>query len=109
MTTLAALFLVAHGLVHLAVWLPSPAADAPFDPGRSWLLGDARPAARTLASVACAALVLSGALILPGAGAGAALAVAGAAISLALVLLTFNPWLMGAVAIDVAIVLVALA
>ena len=92
MTTLAGIFLIAHGLVHLAVWLPPSAADAPFDPGRSWLLGDARPAARTLAFVACAGLVISGALVLSGAGAGAAFAVVGSAISLALVLLTFSPW-----------------
>lgn len=35
-------FLVAHGLVHLAIWLmPKPADDkAPFDPDHSWLVGD---------------------------------------------------------------------
>ena len=108
MTTLAGIFLIAHGLVHLAVWIPPAAADAPFDPGRSWLLGEARPAARSLALMACAALLISGGLVLPGAGAGAAFAVAGAGISLALVVLTFNRWLTGAVAINVAIVLVAL-
>jgi hypothetical protein len=46
--------------------------------------------------------------VLAGADAGAALAVAGAVVSLALVLLTFHPWLLGAVAIDVAIAAVAL-
>jgi hypothetical protein len=47
-------------------------------------------------------------LVLAGAQAGAALAVVGAVVSLTLVLLTFHPWLLGAVAIDVAIVVVAL-
>ncbi len=50
----------------------------------------------------------SGVLVLAGAQAGAALAVVGAVVSLTLVLLTFHPWLLGAVAIDVAIVVVAL-
>jgi hypothetical protein len=39
MSVLGGLFLIAHGLVHLAVWLPEP-KDAPFDPGHSWLLGE---------------------------------------------------------------------
>jgi hypothetical protein len=43
-----------------------------------------------------------------GAGAGAGLAVAGAMASLRFVLLTFQPWLLGAVAIDVVIPVVAL-
>ena len=109
MATLAGIFLIAHGLMHLAVWLPTPTVAAPFDPGRSWMLGEARAAARMLALVACAALVTSGTLVLPGAGEGAVVAVAGAAVSLALITLTFNRWLAGAVAINVGIVLVAIA
>jgi len=105
-SVLAGLFLVAHGLVHLAVWLPRPRADAPFDPGHSWLLGDVRQPARVLAVVAGGLLAVAGILVLAGTGAG--LAVAGAAVSLALVALTFHPWLLGAVAIDVMIAAVAL-
>ncbi len=108
MSALAAIFLVAHGLVHLAVWLPPAARDAPFDPRRSWLLGEARTLTRTLATLACAIFMLAGVLVLPGTGVGGAVAVAGAALSLLLILLTFNRWLTGAVAIDVAIVLVVL-
>jgi hypothetical protein len=108
-SVLAGLFLVAHGLVHLAVWLPEPKEDAPFDPGHSWLLGAARGLTGALAIAACVLLAVAGVLVLAGAGAGSALAVAGAAISLALVLLSFHPWLLGAVAIDVAIAIVAIA
>jgi hypothetical protein len=108
MTVAAGLFLIAHGLVHLAVWLPAPQKDAPFDPGHSWLLADARSQARTLAWAACLALAASGTLVMVGAGLAAALAVTGAAISLALVVLTFYAWLLGAAAIDVAIALAAL-
>jgi hypothetical protein len=108
MTVAARLFLIAHGLVHLGVWLPAPKEDAPFDPGHSWLLGDARSQARTLAWAACLVLTASGILVLAGAGLGAGLAVTGAAISLALVVLMFHVWLVGAAAIDVTIALVAL-
>jgi len=100
--------LVAHGLLHLAIWLPEPKEDAPFDPGHSWLLGAVRQPARGLAVAAGALLAFAGELVLAGADAGGALVVAGAAVSLALVVLTFHPWLLAAVAIDVAIAVVAL-
>ena len=97
---------MAHKLVHLAIWLPAPKQDAPFDPGYSWLFGAVRRPARALAVAAGALFALAGVLVL--AEGGAALAVTGAAVSLALVLLTFHPWLLGAVAIDVAVTVVAL-
>ena len=37
---------VAHGLVHLPIWLPEPNEATPFDPGHSWLLGAVRRPAR---------------------------------------------------------------
>lgn len=109
MSVLGGLFLVAHGLLHLAIWLPAPTGRAPFDPGRSWRFGDVRLPARVLAVAAAGLLSLAGVLVLVGGDAGATPAVAGAAVSLALVLLTFHPWLLGAAAIDVAIAVVALA
>jgi hypothetical protein len=109
MSLLAGLFLVAHGLVHVAVWLAPQPPDAPFDSHHSWLLGDAAPQSRVLAAVACALLVLAGVLVLAGAGAGGGVAVAGAAVSLVLVFLTFHPWFAAAVAINIAIIIVALA
>jgi hypothetical protein len=107
-SVLGGLFLIAHGLVHIAIWIPEPKEDAPFDPHRSWLLGDVRQLTRALAVTACVVLVTAGVLVLTGAGLGAGLAVTGAAVSLAVVLLSFHPWLLGAVAIDVAIAIVAL-
>ena len=107
MSVLGGLFLVAHGLVHLAIWLPAPRQDAPFDPGSSWLFGAVRRPARALAVAAGALFALAGVLARRS-GRGAALAVTGAAVSFALVLLTFHPWLLGALAIDVAIAVVAL-
>jgi hypothetical protein len=43
-------FLIAHGLVHLAIWLmpKPPDQKAPFDPGHSWLLGDQKTVAWSL-------------------------------------------------------------
>jgi len=109
MTLLAGLFLIAHGLVHIAVWIAPPPPDAPFDSHRSWLFGDFGPGSRLLAGVACALLVVSGVLVLFGAGAGAAVAIAGAATSLVLTLLTFHLWFIAALAINIAIVAIALA
>lgn len=108
MSVLAGLFLVAHGLVHLAVWIAPQPPDAPFDSRRSWLLGDAEALSRALAVAASALFVLAGALVLAGAGAGAGVAIAGAAISLLLVLLTFHPWFLAAVAINIGVIVIAL-
>ena len=108
MSLLAGLFLVAHGLVHLAIWLPGPRADAPFDPHHSRLLGDVRGPARALAIAACALLATAGVLVASAVDGGGGAAVVGAALSLVLVALTFQPWILGAVAIDVAIVAIAL-
>ena len=36
-------FLIAHGLVHVAIWAPRyDPQKAPFDASRSWLIGDQR-------------------------------------------------------------------
>lgn len=104
-TALIGLFLIAHGLIHVAVYVPHPAADAPFDPTHSWLLRSAwvRPIALALASTATAMFVISGIAIFAHQDWWKAAAVVGAAISLALVVLFFHPWLSLAVAINAAI------
>lgn len=109
-------FLVAHGLIHAAIWLPqaitraAPASGtAPFDPGHSWLVsalsGDA---ARWLAAL----LALAAAVLYAGAAGGLfahqewwrSATVTASVISLALFVLYFNPWLALAVLIDVALI-----
>jgi hypothetical protein len=80
----------------------------PFDSRHSWLAGDATRPARALAIIASAAFLLAGILVLAGSNLGAPLAVTGAAVSLLLALLTFNRWLVFAIAIDLAIVAIAL-
>lgn len=109
MTVLVGLFLIAHGLVHIAVWIPKPQPNAPFDSRHSWLLGERPALVRQLAFTACALFVIAGILVFSDADLGAGVAVAGAAVSLLLVLLTFNPWFLAAIAINVAIIMIALA
>jgi hypothetical protein len=108
MAVLAGLFLTAHGLVHLAIWIPEPRDETPFDPHHSWLLGDAVSLSKALAVISCVLFVPVGILVIAGAGLGAALAIAGAGFSLLLVLLTAQPWFAFAAAINVGIILVAL-
>ena len=55
-------FLAAHGLVHIAVWsMPKPAdgKEPPFDAAHSWLLGDARTLAISLAIAAAVLFVIA--------------------------------------------------
>lgn len=109
-------FLIAHGLIHAAIWLPQAASrsapasgTAPFDPGYSWLFsGVSEDASRWLAAL----LAIVAAALYIGGGFGLfahlewwrAITVAASVASLALFALYFNPWLSLAVLIDVALV-----
>lgn len=84
-------FLIAHGGVHLAMWLTPLKADAPFNPSHSWLLGDLRWLAVALAVAAASMLVVSGIGLWIG-GWWRPLAVAGLAASFVLMALFFHPW-----------------
>ena len=98
-------FLVTHGLIHIAVWVvPRPkAAKAPFDPSHSWLLGDVRGLAVALAATAGVLYVVAGVGLLAEETWWRPLTVASSGVSLGLMLLTFNPWLLGGIALDVAL------
>jgi hypothetical protein len=100
-------FLVAHGLVHIGVWaMPKPADGQrpPFDPAHSWLLGDARTLAISLA-VASAALFAIAALGLSGhADWWRAMAVVASGVSLGLMTLFFNPWLLAGWGLSAALI-----
>ena len=108
MSALLGVFLIAHGLVHLAIWLMPLQPDAPFDPRHSWLLGQIEVPARLLAAIAGAAFCLAGVLGIADAEPAAPTALAASAVSLILIALTFNPWLLLAIAIDVAIAIDAI-
>src|SRR5665647_1581406 len=59
MRILAGASLIAHGLVHVAIWVPRT-KDAPFDVGHSPLFGDVRAPALSLAMVPAVLLIIGG-------------------------------------------------
>jgi hypothetical protein len=87
-------FLIAHGLVHLAIWLmPKPAEQkAPFDPDHSWLLGEQKTTAVLLAVTAAALLVTGGLGLWAHADWWRSVAAIGLAASFGLMVVYFNPW-----------------
>lgn len=108
MRWLFGLFLVAHGLIHVAIWLTPASSDAPFDVRHSPLLGDLGALATAWGLLAGAGFVVSGiAYLLDAAWWPAALVVA-SGVSLVLLLATFTTWWLLALVIDVALAVVAL-
>lgn len=95
---LLAAFLVTHGLLHLAIWLPAPSSTAPFDPRRSWALPGHGPV--PLAELTALLYVAAGVTV----AATPAIAIAAAVAGLALKVLWFHPWLLLGIAIDLAVI-----
>jgi hypothetical protein len=85
-------FLIAHGLVHLAIWLPPFLPDAPFNPSRSWLIGEQRGLAVALAVLAAVLLVAAGVGLWMEEDWWRLSAPAGLAVSFLLMALYFHPW-----------------
>lgn len=101
-----AVLLFVHGFVHLRVWwwgFP----QSPFDPRRSWLIGETRAVSVALAVLAGALLMLAGAGYLTQQDWAAYTAIGGSLLSLVLIVLVFNPWLLLGLAIDVAVIALA--
>ena len=103
-------FLIAHGLIHAAVWAAPKGSSQPFDPSRSWLLeafGVAHDPARTLSVVlavtAAMGFVAAGVTLFAGSDWWRVLAIVTAAESLPLFLLFFHPWLTLGAAIELGI------
>jgi uncharacterized membrane protein YphA (DoxX/SURF4 family) len=100
-----ALFLIAHGLVHVAIWAPRfDPAKGPFDPSSSWVLGTTRPLAQALAFTAAAILVVAGVVLLAQGEWWRPVTVVGLAISTGLMALYFNPWYLFILAVNVALI-----
>lgn len=87
-------FLIAHGLVHLAIWLiPKPADQkAPFEPDHSWLLGDQKTFSVLLAVTAAVLLVGAGLGLWASAGWWRSVAAVGLVTSFGLMVVYFNHW-----------------
>jgi hypothetical protein len=118
-TVLVVAFLAAHGLVHLAIWLPHPEPDPdrppPFEPDHSALLtATAAPVAAVhrfavgLAVAAAVAYVLAALVVAVGAPGVVVVTALAASAGLALKALFFHPWLSFGVAIDLAVLACAL-
>jgi hypothetical protein len=97
-------FLIAHGAVHLAMWVPQPKVDAPFDAGRSWLLGNQRPLAMVLGIAIAAVLVAAGIGLWAHADWWRATAIVGLAGSLGIMILFFHPWYLPIETINAALI-----
>ena len=114
MTRLAvAAFLVAHGLVHAAIYAAVKPADgkAPFDPSRSWALAAAhvdpsitREASVRLAWITAGLFSLAGGALLVDMALWATVASGAAVVGLLLKVTWFHPWLTVGVLLDVGIV-----
>lgn len=98
--TVFGVLLVAHGLVTIIIWVPSPTGKAPINTSRSWLLGDARTLSVVLAVTAGALIALAGAGLLTDLDWWSMIGLAGATLSLALYGLFFTPWWLVAISIS---------
>jgi hypothetical protein len=119
MTALLVAFLAAHGLLHLAIWLPHPEPDPakppPFQPDHSAVLAavHAPPSAvhvlsMGLAAAAAAAYLLAATAVVWGAGWAVPVTVAAALAGLMLKGLYFHPWLLVGIALDLLVLVLAL-
>lgn len=98
-------FLIAHGLVHLAIWLPRyDPQKGSFDPAHSWLIGDRRPLARLLAISATAILVVSGIALWADADWWRPTAVVGLIVSTLLLLMFFHRWYLFILAVNLGLI-----
>lgn len=101
-------FLIAHGGVHLAVWLSPIDPNGPFDPSHSWAVGDQRGVAVTLAAIAAVLLIVSGLGVWMGGSWWRLIAAAGLSVSFLLMTLFFHPWFIPIQVINAALVIALL-
>jgi hypothetical protein len=98
-------FLIAHGLVHVAIWAPKYDPEkAQFDPSHSWLIGDRRPLARSLAFSATAILIVAGIALWADAGWWRPTAVVGLIVSTVLLLFYFYRWYVFILAVNITLI-----
>lgn len=99
--------LVAHGLVHIGVWampMPADGKEPRFDTAHSWLLGDARKLAISLAVVSAALFAIAALGLFGHADWWRAMAVVASGVSLGLMTLFFNPWLLAGWGLNVGLI-----
>jgi len=111
--TLVGLFLIAHGFVTLAMWVPEYAAVPegqvqPPNPSHSWVFGDARRLSVVLGVLVGLALAAAGVAFLTDQGWWPQLAIASGGASLVLFGVFFTPWWLAGIAISTALIVGAL-
>lgn len=113
-------FLLVHGLLHLAVWLPHPDPrpdhPAPFEPDHSRVLTAVHVEQQTthqvavvLAVATAAVYVVSGLAVWIGLPSAAAIVALAAVIGLAMKVLYFDPWLLIGIGLDAMVLTSAVA
>jgi hypothetical protein len=113
-TTLVTAFLLAHGLLHFAIWLPHPDPDSdkspPFAPDHSAVLAKtsvpqstARGLSVTLAVSAGVGFVLTSLAVAVDAAWAVPMAVLASLLGLGLKALFFNPWLLIGILLDLGV------
>lgn len=100
--------LVAHGLLMILIWSPTPSANAPMNTSHSWLLGDARVVSLVLALIAGVLIAASGIGLLIHQDWWSLAGLVGGALSLVLFGLFFTPWWLVAMVISTALLVAAL-
>ena len=108
MSWLFGLLLIAHGVVHAAIWLAPVKDDAPFDVRHSRLFGDLGVLATCGGVLAGLGFVMAGSAYLGGVSWWAGVLLSASAVSITLLLLTFTTWWLLAGGIDLAVAAVAL-
>jgi hypothetical protein len=109
--TLFGIFLILHGLVHAAIWLPAPKEKQIFNANHSWFFDAVKMQSGTIRGIAIAAclvafltLVIGGIGILSHQNWALTPVLIGAIVSLILIVAYFNPWMSLAVLLDIGII-----
>jgi hypothetical protein len=101
-------FFIAHGGVHLAIWLPPLQPDASFDASSSWVVGSQRGLAVALAVIAATLLVGGGVGLWMASSWWRVIVVAGLSGSFLLMVVFFHPWFIPIQVINAALIVALL-
>jgi hypothetical protein len=104
-------FVIAHGLVTMAMWIPDPhkvQPAPPMDTSHSWLVGDKRSLALGLAVISGLAVALAGFGLLVQAAWWPTVAILAAGLSLLLFAIFFSPWWLAGIAISTSLLFAAI-
>lgn len=104
-----AAFLILHGFLHAAIWIPSQSGSQlpNFGPQASWLFAETRPVVVALALIAAGGFLWSGVAYAARLDMWTFPAIIAAVSSMALIVATFTPWWSFAVVINVVILYAA--